>query len=79
MERHGEYGVGEVRLRLDGRERTVFAVFGPVDATPLLGVTTLELFNLATDPVPRRLISVPGLLKRSRPRRRQGIGRMVWG
>ena len=57
------YDVGEVRLWLDGRERTVLVVFGPEDAIPLLGATTLELFNLAVDPVSRRLVSVPGLLK----------------
>ena len=59
-----EYEIGEARLRLDGRERTTVVVFGPEDATPLLGATTLELFNLAVDPVSRRLVPVPGLLKR---------------
>jgi clan AA aspartic protease len=58
-----EFDVGEVRLRLDGREQTVLAVFGPEDATPLLGATTLELFGLGVDPVGQRLVPVPGLLK----------------
>lgn len=60
-----ECGVGHARLRLDGRERIVLVVFGPDDATPLLGATTLELFGLAVDPVHKRLVQVPGLLKRA--------------
>ena len=62
-ERVVEYQVGEARLRLDGRERTVLIVFGPEDAAPLLGATTLELFNLGVDPVGQNLMPVPGLLK----------------
>ena len=62
-EREVEYEVGEARIRLDGRERTTLVVFGPEDATALLGATTLELFNLAVDPVRRRLVSVPSRLK----------------
>ena len=64
-ERVVEYGVGEARIRLDGRERTTLVVFGEEGATPLLGATTLELFNLAVDPVRRVLVPVPGLLKMS--------------
>jgi predicted aspartyl protease len=62
-ERVVEYEVGEARLRIDGRERTALVVFGPDDATPLLGATTLELFNVTVDPVRRLLEPVPGLLK----------------
>jgi aspartyl protease family protein len=58
-----EYEVGEARLRLNGRERTTLVVFGPEDAAPLLGATTLELFNLAVDPVRQQLVPVHGLLK----------------
>ncbi len=58
-----EYEVGEVRLRLDGRERTTLVVFGATGVMPLLGATTLELFNLAVDPVRQKLVSVPGLMK----------------
>jgi len=58
-----EYGVGEARIRLDGRERTTLVIFGPDDAEPLLGATTLQLFNMAVDTVSDRLYSVPGLLK----------------
>jgi predicted aspartyl protease len=62
-ERTVEYSIGEARMRLDGRERTAVVVFGPEDAAPLLGATTLELFNLGVDPVGQRLVPVPGLLK----------------
>ena len=62
-ERTVEYDVGEARIRLDGRERTTLVVFGPDDAEPLLGATTLQLFNMAVDTVGERLFSVPGLLK----------------
>jgi clan AA aspartic protease len=62
-ERTVDYEVGEARLRLDGRERTTLVVFGPEGAAPLLGATTLELFNLAVDPVRQRLVPVPGLMK----------------
>ncbi len=63
-ERTVEYDVGEARIRLDGREWTTLVIFGPDDAEPLLGATTLQLFNLAVDTVGERLFSVPGLLKR---------------
>ncbi len=58
-----EFEVGEVQIRIDGRERTALVVFGSADATPLLGATTMELFKFAADPVGRRLLPVPGLLK----------------
>lgn len=64
-ERVVEYEVGEARIRVNGRERTVQVVFGPEDVTPLLGATTLEIFHLGVDPVERRLVPVPGLLKRA--------------
>jgi clan AA aspartic protease len=57
------YGVGEARVRLDGRERTIPVVFGPVGVMPLLGSTALEIFHLGVDPVQQRLIPVRGLLK----------------
>ena len=58
-----EYDVGQVRIKLDGRERIVLVVFGDEHASPLLGATTLELFNLAVDPVRKQLVPVPGLMK----------------
>ena len=65
-ERIVEYEVGEVRMRLDRRERTTLVVFGPEAAQPLLGATTLQLFNLAADPTREQLMSVPALLKQLR-------------
>ena len=58
-----EYQVGEARVRLDGRERTTLVVFGPEGSAPLLGATTLQLFNLAVDSTRERLFTVPALLK----------------
>ena len=58
-----EYPVGEARIRLDGRERTTIVVFGSDAAAPLLASTSLELFNMAVDPIGRRPVPVPGLLK----------------
>jgi len=58
-----KYGVGEARVRLDGRERTIPVVFGPIGVMPLLGSTALEIFHLGVDPVRQRLIPVRGLLK----------------
>ncbi len=62
-ERRVVYEVGEARIRLDGRERTILVVFGPEGVTPIIGATTLELFNLGVDPAGRRLVPVDGLLK----------------
>ena len=58
-----DYEVGEVRVRLGDRERTVLVVVGESGVGPLIGATTLELFNVAVDPVGRRLIRAPGLMK----------------
>ena|ERR1051325_356011 len=52
------YGVGEVRVRLDGREFTCIFVAGPSGCPALLGTVTLEEFGLGVDPVHRRLIPV---------------------
>ncbi len=62
-ERVEDYDVGEARIRLDGRERTTLVVFGPEGSGPLLGATTLQLFNMAVDTVKEQLVRVPGLLK----------------
>ena len=57
------YPIGTVRLRFSGRTRSTVAVFGESNSEPLLGVVTLEELGLAADPVHRRLVPVPGLLK----------------
>ncbi len=62
-ERVVEYDLGEVVAGLDGRERTVPVVFGPDDASPLLGAVTLGIFGMSADPVRQRLVLVDGLLK----------------
>lgn len=41
--------VGEARFRIDDRERTCPVIFGPEEQY-LLGVTTLENFDLMVDP-----------------------------
>ncbi|MBI2466506.1 MAG: retroviral-like aspartic protease family protein [Candidatus Rokubacteria bacterium] len=57
------YGIAWVRVRIDGRRQPTIAVFGDPGSEPLLGVVTLEEFGLAADPVNRRLVPVPALLK----------------
>ncbi len=60
------YRIGWVPVRLEGRLRPTPVVFGDEGTEPLLGVVTLEEFGLAVDPVGRRLVPVPGLLKAGR-------------
>ncbi len=62
-ERVVNYEVGQVQVRLDGRERIVLVVFGEQNASPLIDATTLDLFSLGVDPVNRRLFPVVGLMK----------------
>jgi clan AA aspartic protease len=57
-----EYDVGQVRLRVDGRESFTSVVFGDPGGPALLGATALELFNLGVDPVRQRLVPLRGLL-----------------
>ncbi len=58
-----ERDLGIVQVRLNGEVLPVLAVFGEEGAAPLLGAFTLEAFRLAVDPVGRRLVPVPALLK----------------
>ena len=58
-----EYPVGQVRMRLEGQELVVLAVFASEEADPLLGVTALEIFGLGADPINQSLIPIPALLK----------------
>ena len=44
-----EYGIGEARFNIDGRERTCTVIFG-AEGRYLLGATTLEDFGLMVDP-----------------------------
>lgn len=57
-----EYGIGETKVRINGRQRTTMVVFGDEDSQPLLGAVTLEQFGLGVDPLRRQLVPVPRLL-----------------
>ena len=57
-----EFEVGQVRLRVEGRERYTTVVFGELGGPALLGATALEVFNLGVDPVRQQLIPIHGLL-----------------
>jgi len=57
------YDIAWVRIRIANRSQPTIAVFGDPGSDPLLGVVTLEEFRLAVDPVNRRLMPVPALLK----------------
>ena len=50
-----EYSLAEVRVRIDGRERTTVCVFGDADRQPALGKYTLDGFGLAVDEANGRL------------------------
>ncbi len=58
-----EYPLGQARVRLEGEELIILEVFAPEETEPLLGATALELFSLGWDPVNRRLVPVPALMK----------------
>lgn len=53
-----ECGYGVVRLVLDGREYPCPVVFGP-EGQYMLGVTSLQIFNLQFDPPKENLIAKP--------------------
>jgi clan AA aspartic protease len=57
------YPVAWVRIGLDERSQPTLVVCGDPGTEPLVGAFTLEGFGLGVDPVNRRLIRVPGLLK----------------
>ena len=61
--REVSYRVGWVRVRIGDITQPTIVVFGDAESEPLLGVVTLEEFGLGVDPVNRRLVPVPGLLK----------------
>jgi aspartyl protease family protein len=59
----GVWGLGDVRLRLDGEEHPTTFLAGPRGCRALFGAFGLELFWLAVDPVHHRLTPAPpGLL-----------------
>ena len=56
-----EYPLGETRVRINDREKTVPVVFAPNDTTPLIGATTLEILGLGINPVAETLVPVNAL------------------
>lgn len=64
--REVEYPMAWVKVRLDGRTTFTLCIFGDEGTEPLLGSFTLKAFRLAVNPVNKRLMPVPGLLKASR-------------
>ena len=56
-----EYPLGETRVRIERRERTVPVMFAPDDTVPLVGMTTLEILGLGIDPLSETLVSVNAL------------------
>jgi len=61
--REVRYEVAWIAVRIGERVQPTITVLGEPGTEALLGAFTLEGFLLAADPVHRRLISVPGLLK----------------
>jgi clan AA aspartic protease len=57
------YDVAWATVRIGDMSEPTIVVFGDPDSAPLLGVVTLEEFGLGVDPINRRLVPVPGLLK----------------
>ncbi len=56
------WDVAEVKIRLQGRERTVLAFLAPDQSPKLLGAQTLETFGLGVDPLGKRLVPVDAYL-----------------
>jgi len=54
--------ITEVKVRLEGRERTVIAFMAGPGAPSLIGAQTLETFGLGVDPLGRRLVPVDAYL-----------------
>jgi aspartyl protease family protein len=61
--REVRYPMGWMQIKIGGRAQPTIVVFGEPGSEPILGVFALEGFGLAADPVNRRLIPVPSLLK----------------
>ncbi len=56
------WDVAEIKVRLQGRERTVLAFLAPDQSPRLLGAQTLETFGLGVDPLGKRLVPVDAYL-----------------
>ena len=53
--------IGEVRVQLDGQERTAVCVFGESSSPPIIGAVTLQSFPLVADTVEHRLAPAEAL------------------
>ncbi len=58
-----ERQMAEIRVRLQGQERTTVCVFGDADSQPALGKHTLEAFGLVADEAGQRLVAAPIILR----------------
>ena len=58
-----KFPVGEALLKLEDREFTAVVIFASDAATPLVGMTTLEMFGLGVDPIEEKLVPVIALRK----------------
>ena len=61
--REVRYPMACARVTIGERTQPTLVVFGELGTEPIVGAFTLEGFGLGVDPVNRRLIRVPGLLK----------------
>ena len=52
-----EVQMAEIRIRLEGQERTTVCVFGEIGSRPALGKHTLEAFGLVADEANQRLVA----------------------
>ena len=52
-----ERQMAEIKIRLEGQERTTVCVFGDADSQPALGKHTLEAFGLVADETSERLVA----------------------
>jgi len=60
--REERWAVGEIRVRVDGRESPSVCLIGPRGGPALLGAVTLEELALGVDPTGKRLISTTSLV-----------------
>ena len=54
-----EMRLAEVRIRVDGQERTTICVFGPPNCVPILGAYALAGLAMQPDPANRRMKTAP--------------------
>ncbi len=54
-----EMSLAEVRIRVDGRDRTTICVFGSPESVPTLGSYALAGLAMVADPANRRLTAAP--------------------